>query len=100
MDSSSQETASGTLLDSSLIIDILAQISSLPDDTAIAVNSLGYRFTVVDADLPSRSMKAWGPYTFLCDDYLNLLTAEFARHTSAGHTTSPATRVCPYWISP
>ena len=48
MVSSSQEAVNGTLLVSPRIIDVLAQISSFPDDTEIAVNSLGYRFTVVD----------------------------------------------------
>ena len=100
MDLSSKEVANGALLVSPPIIDVLAQINSFSDDTEIAVNNLGYRFTVVDDDLPSRSMKAWGTSTFLCDDYLNLLTLDFARHTSAGHTTSPVTRACPYWISP
>ena len=100
IDSSSQETANATLSDSSPIIDVLAQISSLPNDTNIAVNSVGYRFTVMDEDLPSRSMKTWDTSIFLCDDFINLPTAKFARHTSAGHTTSPATRACQYWISP
>ena len=94
-----KEVANGALLVSPPIIDVRAQINSFSDDTEIAVNNLGYRFTVVDDDLASRSMKAWGTATFLCDDYLNLLKLDFARHTSAGHTTSPATRACAYWIS-
>ena len=91
---------SGSLTAAAPFIDVLEQITSLPANTCVAVNHLGLNFTVVDADISSRSMTAWGTSSFLCDDFINLLTADFARYTLAGHSTAPATRACPYWISP